>query len=211
MKRVWSALVTTLSLSFACALGAPLSMTLFAQGPSTYTLAPAGNEARYRVREQLVGINFPSDAIGKTSAVTGVLVLEAGGKVVTDASTITVDLRTLASDSDRRDRIIQNSPLQTAQHPNVVLRVRELRGLRFPWPTTGEVKFDLVGDLTLKGVTKPTTWQVTAQAKDGGLAGTALTSFTFTEFGMERPRGMSVLTVEDLVKLEYDFHFIPKR
>jgi len=31
-------------------------------------LAPAGNEARYRVREQLAGVDLPNDAVGVTSA-----------------------------------------------------------------------------------------------------------------------------------------------
>ena len=36
-----------------------------------YVVAPAGNEARYRVREQLAGFDLPKDAIGATKNVTG--------------------------------------------------------------------------------------------------------------------------------------------
>jgi hypothetical protein len=32
-----------------------------------YVVAPQGNEARYRVREQLVGLDLPNDAIGFTA------------------------------------------------------------------------------------------------------------------------------------------------
>jgi hypothetical protein len=38
-----------------------------------YEVVPAESEARYRVREQLVGVNLPSDAVGTTRAITGVL------------------------------------------------------------------------------------------------------------------------------------------
>ena len=195
------------------ACGCVLTTSLHGQASATtrFELAPSGNEARYRVREQLMGISFPSDAIGKTAAISGAIVLDRTGKIVPDQSHLTVDLTTLKSDSDRRDRIIQNSPLQTAQFPKVELAVKELKGLAYPWPTAGDVKFELVGDLTIHGVTKSSTWQVTASAKDGGLAGTATTALTFDAFGMERPRGMSVLTVENDIKLEYDFHFLPKR
>src|SRR5829696_2544456 len=34
-----------------------------------------GTKARYKVREQLAGISFPSDAVGTTESVTGVIVL----------------------------------------------------------------------------------------------------------------------------------------
>jgi hypothetical protein len=36
-----------------------------------YSVAPDGNEARYRVREQLMHHDLPNDAVGKTSAITG--------------------------------------------------------------------------------------------------------------------------------------------
>ena len=44
-------------------------------------VAPAGNEARYRVRELLAGFDLPKDAIGATKNVTGRVVIGADGKV----------------------------------------------------------------------------------------------------------------------------------
>jgi hypothetical protein len=35
---------------------------------------PEKSEARYRVREQLVGVSLPSDAVGVTKAITGTIV-----------------------------------------------------------------------------------------------------------------------------------------
>ena len=46
---------------------------------------------------------------------------------------------------------------------------------------------------------------------EGGLAGTATTSFTWTDFGLAKPRVMMVLSVDDAVKLEYNFHLVPKK
>ena len=43
---------------------------------------PAGNEARYRVREQLVGHDLPNDAIGVTQAVTGEIAFGDDGAVI---------------------------------------------------------------------------------------------------------------------------------
>src|SRR5690606_5186683 len=37
------------------------------RGILSLTVGPQGNEARYRVREQLVGFDLPNDAIGRTS------------------------------------------------------------------------------------------------------------------------------------------------
>jgi hypothetical protein len=49
-------------------------------------VAPAGNEARYRIREQLVGVDLPNDAIGVTSDVTGGIAFDAAGNLVPGSS-----------------------------------------------------------------------------------------------------------------------------
>ncbi len=171
----------------------------------------AGNEARYRVREQLAGVDLPNDAVGVTSAISGAIVLDPAGKVIAAQSTIVVEITGLESDQQRRDRFIQRNVLQTDQFPKVELAVKELRGLKYPLPASGELKFELVGDLTVHGVTKSSIWQVTATPKDGGLAGTATTSFLFTDYGMTKPRVMMVLSVDDTIKLEYSFSFVQRK
>lgn len=157
-----------------------------------FELTPAGNEARYRVREQLMSINLPSDAVGATSAVTGGVVLDARGKVIPAESKLKVDITGLTSNSSMRDRIIQSRTLNTDRFPTVEVTINDLPGLNYPWNPIGGLRFELTGDLTVHGVTKPSTWQVIAKGRDGGLAGTATTSFTFDDFGMTRPTGASV-------------------
>ena len=106
-------------------------MPLGAQQPGQvrYELAAAGNEARYRVREQLAGISLPGEAVGVTSAITGVVVLTSAGAVVPGTSTFVVDITGLKSDQARRDGYIERNTLQTAQFPKVELAIKELRGL----------------------------------------------------------------------------------
>ncbi len=174
-----------------------------------FVLAAAGNEARYRVREQFVGVNLPNDAVGATSDITGALVLDETGQVVPESSRFVVDIRGLKSDSANRDRVIQGRVLETERFPTVDVAVTALRGLPWPLPQTGEVAFELVADMTVHGETRPWTWQVAATPKDGGLAGTATTSFAFGEFGMPVPTSFRILSVEDNVRLEYDFHLVP--
>src|SRR5277367_4547464 len=54
-----------------------------------------GTTASYRVQEQLAGINFPNDAVGTTSSVTGTIFLSPSGVVDSSQSKLTIDLRTL--------------------------------------------------------------------------------------------------------------------
>src|SRR5947207_11834917 len=71
------------------------------------TLAPSGNEARYRVRERLVGHDLPNDAIGETKSLSGAIVFDSSGNVIRAVSKFTVDARTFVSDKDRRDGFVR--------------------------------------------------------------------------------------------------------
>ena len=175
---------------------------------SHYTLNPTGTEARYQVRELLAANTIENDVVGKTAGVTGGISLDKAGKVVSAESKITIDLTLLKTDRDRRDGYVQRNTLETATYPHAVLVVKEITGLPAKMPTSGALSFTLVGDLTLKGVTKPTTWTVTATATATGLTGTAKTKVTFADFGMAVPRVPVVARVDDPIQLELDFNFV---
>src|SRR6476620_3973150 len=55
--------------------------------PIRFTIGTTGNEARYRVREQLMGKDLPNDAIGTTNAITGTILAYPDGRIVKDSST----------------------------------------------------------------------------------------------------------------------------
>jgi polyisoprenoid-binding protein YceI len=176
--------------------------------PVRYVLATTGNEARYLVREELVGIDFPYDAIGKTSAITGAIVLDAKGRLLPAGSRISVDVTTLKSDRANRDRYLKTAALETDKYPKVDLAITALRGFPTRLPTTGQFTFELLGNLTVRTVTRPVTWQVTATASNGELSGTARTAFKFADLGMPVPSAFMVMKLEDNLRLEYDFHFV---
>jgi polyisoprenoid-binding protein YceI len=110
------------------------------------------SKARYKVREQLAGISFPSDAVGTTESVTGVIVVNPDGSLDATVSKITVDLKTLSSDQQMRDGYIQNRTLETAKYPTLEFVPKRVVGLPAgPLPATGQAGFQLVGDMTLHG------------------------------------------------------------
>ena len=184
-----------------------LGMPIYAQTPEValrYRVVPDRSEARYRVREQLAGINFPSDAVGTTRAIDGSIFLDAQGRIRTSDSRLTVDLRTLRSDRDRRDNYVRRNTLETERYPTAVFIPSELRGLPFPLPQTGTASFELIGDLTIRDTTQPVTWEATATFNGQEVSVQAKTSFRFADFGLSIPRVASVLSVEDTIHLETD-------
>jgi len=111
------------------------------------------------------------------------------------------------SDKARRDGFLQRSTLETSKYPQVELVPVSLDGIDATLPSSGSKTFALVGALTVHGVTRPTTWRVTARADGKDVVGTAVTAFTFKDFELVQPRVPAVLSVADTIKVEYDFRF----
>ncbi|NJD09114.1 MAG: YceI family protein [Gemmatimonadetes bacterium] len=167
----------------------------------------AGNEARYVVNEQLAGRPLRNDAVGVTTAITGQLVLDDRGRFVADSSAISIDLASIRTDQERRDNFVRRRTLEVEQYPTAVLRPSGLRGLPWPLPREGEYTFQLTGELTLHGVTQPSVWEVKASFTGGRITGAARTHFRFADYQLEVPRLAFVLSVQDSIRLEYDFAF----
>jgi len=172
-----------------------------------YTVAPDGNEARYRVREQLMHHDLPNDAVGKTATITGGISLSASGAIDTAASKITIDVTSLKSDQERRDGFVQHRTLETGQYPTVVFVPTSVTGAKLPLANT-EQSFDVAGNLTVHGVTKPTVWHVKAKNIGNDVTGSGWTQFTFADVQLAQPHVPILLSVADTIKLEYDFHLV---
>jgi polyisoprenoid-binding protein YceI len=173
-----------------------------------FVLVPEKSEARYRVREQLASLSLPSDAVGSTRNFTGTLVIKQDGTIVPAESKFVVDMQTLQTDRSQRDNFVRRSVLQTDQYPSAVFAPTQIAGLGSPLPTSGPVSFKLTGDLTIRNVTKPVTWDFTGQLQGNELTGQATTSFKFEDFNLTQPRVPVVLSVEDNIKLELDIDML---
>lgn len=171
-------------------------------GAVTFVMVPGKNEADYRVREQLARMNFPTDAVGKTSSVTGQVVVSPDSSIDSSASKFTVDATSLQTDQAMRDNFVRRNVLQTDQYPQIVFVPTQVSGLPATLPASGDVSFKLTGNLTIRDVTKPVTWDVTGKINNGEATGTATTSFTFEDFNITQPRVPVVLSVADKITLE---------
>jgi polyisoprenoid-binding protein YceI len=163
--------------------------------------------ARYRVQEQLVGLNVLSDAVGTTSAVAGTLVIGPDGAIGRE-SRITVDLRTLKSDQEPRDNFIKTRTLEVDKFPMLELVPTRLEGLPIPLPSPPQVQalgFRLVGNVTLHGVTKEVGWNIVATLRGGTVAGRASATLLFGDFKITKPAVPVLLSVDDRIQVEVEF------
>ena len=172
-----------------------------------------GSTAQYRVREQLAGIPFPSDAVGKASGVSGTIEFAADGSIVSSRSKLIVDLRTLTSDQEMRDGFIKSPQiLNVEQYPLAEFVPKRVVGLSWPFPQgmQGQAGFQLIGDMTAHGVTKEVTWNVIATFGGGHVSGRADTELTFDTFGIPKPKLARLLSVDDAIKLEIELRMDPE-
>ena len=186
----------------------PVSSTVAQPAALRLVLSPDSSSARYRVRERLVGHDFPNDAVGETRSLTGAISFDGAGKVIRDASKFTLDAGSFVSDQNRRDGFVRGRLLDANTYPTVTLVPTAIQGVKLPLPKSGTAPLEMTADLTVRGVTRPTMWKGTAEFSDGAVTGTAGTSFTFDDIKIEQPRVPVLLSVADTIKLELNFKLV---
>ncbi|HYR92777.1 MAG TPA: YceI family protein [Methylomirabilota bacterium] len=191
----------TIAPTAAPATSAPATPTPTAAGAG-WTVT-AASKAVVSVREQLVGVSLPSDAVLTATGATGTFKPNADGTFSAD-SKITFDVTTLASDNRDRDNFVKMDTLQTRQFPKADFVPTKATGLTLPLATTGTFTFKLTGNLTIHGKTKAVTFDVVAKRNGGDLTATATLSpsVKFGDFGMTAPSvPFRVVSIVDEIRL----------
>lgn len=172
----------------------------------------AGSQVGYRAKEKLINQPAETEAVARTSKVTGtMLVSVAGGTVKISQMKFTVDLASLVSQDTyatyevyQRDFFVRSIYLQTDQFPTAVFASD---GATFPMPSSGPATVDVIGKLTVHGVTKSVTAHV--QAQGGGTQAEVAGSIAvdMRDFAIAPP-DISFTRAEPLVTIEYDLKMV---
>jgi polyisoprenoid-binding protein YceI len=169
----------------------------------TWTI-DAASKATVRVREQLVRLPAPNDAIITIGGAQGSFTLNPDGTFA-EGSRISVDMTTVTTDDRQRTDTIRRDPLEVTRFRTAELVPKATSGLAMPLARSGDFAFQLTGDLTLHGVTKSVTFDVKATRSSGKLIATATAapSWKFGDFGMKPPSSFSVLSIVDEIRMEF--------
>jgi polyisoprenoid-binding protein YceI len=172
----------------------------------TWTVG-TGSVAGYRVREKLAVLPAPSDAVGRTSAITGrATVVDAGGVHTVTAADFAVQVSTLTSDKPMRDQRVHTLGLQTDTYPTVTFTLG--RPIPLPAATTGgqDVQVTAIGPLTMHGVTRTVSIPLTLRLSGSEFEAVGSISFPWSEFGMTAPNYGDFVQVTDTATMELDLH-----
>lgn len=170
----------------------------------TYEIQQDSSTARFVIDEVLRG--SPFTVVGTTNQITGTIEVNPTSPQGAQISPIQIDARSFETDDTRRDGAIQRWVLETVEYPEITFRPTNLQGL----PATGAVgqtyNFEIIGDLTVHGVTQQETFETSLTATSPTrLEGQAQTTISFADYGIQIPQVPIVSGVADTVRLELDF------
>lgn len=176
-----------------------------ATGTHVYKVVPDQSEAGYSVKEEFFGQGFET-AVGSTNAVNGQVALQFDNNSVKVADNqFTVDISTLKTDRPRRDQAIRDRWLESSKFPTATFVAKDVTDLPADAALGKDVSFKLSGDLTIRDVTKPVTWDMTAKVDGNTLTGSGATSLLMKDFGFDPPDIAGMLKVTDGVSVTIKF------
>lgn len=173
---------------------------------TVFTIDSSSSQATFTIDEILFG--RPNTVVGKTSSVSGQILVDRQDPSQSQIGQIRVDVSTLLTDNDFRNQALQNRILETTDPSNqfATFVAKSMTGL----PTTivqGQpVSFHITGDLTVHGVTRSETFDAQVTLINATtLTGQAQTTVRYADFNVTLPSVPSVTGVGDTVKLALTF------
>jgi polyisoprenoid-binding protein YceI len=171
--------------------------------PGSWTIG-ADSIVGYRVRERLASLSADSDAVGRTAAITGTVMLAGSGTSlsVTKAE-FSVDMTQVASDKQMRDNRLRNQGIETDTFPTSTFSLTQPVTLPASASSGTAVDVSLHGDLTLHGVKKTVDIPAKAQLNGNVIQVVGSLAFPFSDFNIVAPNIGGFVSVQDTGTLEF--------
>jgi polyisoprenoid-binding protein YceI len=193
--------------SGAASSGPPASgSTLTTPGQAAGTWAINGSSVvGYRVREKLAALPAQSDAVGRTSAITGSVTLaDSGSNLSVTTAQFEADLTRLTSDKNMRDNKLRTLGLESDTYPTSTFKLKA--PVAVPATRLSGQTFDVTlnGDLTLHGVTRTVSIPAQARMTGGQIEVVGSLTFPMADYSIVPPSIGNFVTVTDQATLEFD-------
>lgn len=165
----------------------------------------AGSSAGYRVREQLTFLPAQSDAVGRTSSLTGTATIAQshGSATITEAS-FKVAVSTLKSDRSMRDEKIHTIGLESDRYPTATFTLSAPLTLPATALSGNVAHLSATGALDIHGTSRRVTVPLELRLAGSTLQAAGSLSFPWSQFNMTAPSIGGFVTVTDKATLEFD-------
>lgn len=148
----------------------------------------------------------PFHVVGTTKDVLGNIYVTPENLASTSVGTISINARTLKTDSEMRNGAIGRRILHSEENEFITFTSKSSTGLPEKPEVGKEYTFQTTGVLTVSGVSKDVTFTVTAKAaSEREIDGSAKATIKYADFGLVIPKVKMVASVEDTVDLTLTF------
>ncbi len=170
-----------------------------------YRISGDDSQVRFMIDEVL--LNNPFTVIATTRRVAGDVIVNFSDPAASQAGTIAINARSFRTDNEFRDQSIRSQILETNEHEFIEFVPTELVNLPSePVGVGSTVEFQIVGDLTIKNVTHPVTFDTTvAITSEDLIEGLATATVLYKDFNLTIQPPPNVGAISDEVTLEIDF------
>ncbi len=190
---------------------APAEEASAATGMRAFVVVPEQSTASYLVDEEFLGGALDKlgiaagdyDIVGSTQEVSGQFELDLDAGTI-GANEFTVQIDTLSSDQSRRDNWVREQAPAFARFPTATFVATSIEGAPSDYSDGEEATFQLVGDLSVRDVTLPITFDVTATLDGDTISGVAVADSLLSDFGINPPSFANTLTVEDPFQIQME-------
>lgn len=173
-------------------------------GSQVFVITPAKSEAKFEIDEVLN--NNPFHVVGTTHDVSGQITVNPADPKLSSISTISINARTLKTDSEMRNGMIGRMILKSEANEFITFKTTSVSGLPEKPEIGKEYTFNITGTLTVAGTSKEATFSVKAKAaSENEIQGIATTTINYTDYSITIPKVPKVASVEDSVDLTFTF------
>ena len=182
----------------------PAATPVAAAPAPIFEIDQSASTAKFVIDEILRG--SPKTVIGETNQVAGQIAADLKDIDAAKVGAIRVNARTLTTDAESRNRMLQNQILQTGQHEFITFTPTRMEGLPETATVGQAITFKMIGTLNIKGQDREATFDVTmTPTADNRLEGTAKSTIKYADWGVSIPQVPSVTGVSDQLGLELNF------
>lgn len=185
--------------------------TLTQSVPTIYIFDQSESSVRYGVGETFINQNNRYNyAIGTTNIISGEINVNFNQPNLTNISDINIDIKSFQSDKIRRDNAIRDRWLESSKFPIATFSPQELLKLPDEYEFGEEISFQINGNLLVRDIIQPVSFEVTLTIIDDKIIGNAQTTIKMTDFGFDPPDIAGILIAENEVDIYFDFVAISK-
>ncbi len=168
-----------------------------------YQISESGSEASFALNEELMGV--PTVVVGVTPKVAGSITVDWGNPSNSKIGKLEIDATDFKTDNERRNGAIHRFILQTGQYPKISFEPTAIEGLPPSAKPGDKLNFKVVGNLTIRDVTKPVTFDTSVTGDEAQLSGEAQAVVAHRDFGLTIPSVPIVANVSEAVTLTLKF------